>query len=94
MNEREEQFSRLVSITKCPICGGKLDRGYYHTPRGVYWSDKTHRAGMVALDYVKPGALWVSRAQETRNSGLLAARSTNAATETANRPDRTEKQEA
>ena len=55
-----EEFSRLSPVKQCPICGGKLDKGYYHAPRGVYWSDKTHRAGMIALDYVMPGALWIS----------------------------------
>ena len=59
MSESEE-FSRLSPVKGCPICGGKLDKGYYHAPRGIYWSDKRHRAGMVALDYAMPGALWIS----------------------------------
>lgn len=58
----ENEFSRLVSVKKCPICGGKLEKGYFNAPRGVYWSEERHRLGMIALDSVMPGALWTSDA--------------------------------
>ena len=57
MSEREE-FSKLSPVKKCPICGGKLVKGYFNAPRGVYWSTKKHKLGLILFDSVMPGALW------------------------------------
>jgi len=27
---------------KCPNCGGDLENGYIHAPRGIYWSSEEH----------------------------------------------------
>lgn len=32
-----EEFSKLNSIKKCPICGGELDRGYVGAHEGIMW---------------------------------------------------------
>jgi len=56
MSERGE-FSKLSSVKKCPICGGKLAKGYFDAPRGVYWSTEKHKFGIILLDSVMPGAL-------------------------------------
>jgi hypothetical protein len=37
MNENEE-FSKLASIKKCPICGGELEKGYIGAHEGVTWN--------------------------------------------------------
>ena len=52
------EFSKLVPIKKCPICGGELEKGFFNAPRGVYWSTEKQVLGMILLDYVMPGALW------------------------------------
>lgn len=57
---KTEEFSKLSPVKQCPICGGKLDKGYFHAPRGIYWSEKRHRAGVIAMDFVMPGGLWAS----------------------------------
>lgn len=28
---------------KCPRCGGELEKGFLHAPRGVYWDTKRHK---------------------------------------------------
>jgi len=34
MSEKNE-FSRIVSVKKCPNCSGKLDKGYFTSPMGT-----------------------------------------------------------
>jgi len=59
MSESESgEYLRLSSVKECPICGGRLDRGYFSAPRGAYWTAKRHTAGFILLDRVMPGALW------------------------------------
>lgn len=41
MSEKEE-FSRLSSVKKCPVCGGETEKGYVHGIRGIYWSTKKY----------------------------------------------------
>lgn len=38
----KEGLSKLTSIEKCPTCGGELDKGYIHMPRGIYWDTQKH----------------------------------------------------
>lgn len=59
MSENNE-FSRLSSVQKCPICHGELEKGFLNAIRGVFWSDKKHPLGMAALDFIMPGAIWTS----------------------------------
>jgi len=36
-------MGRLMSEElKCPKCGGTLEKGYVHAPRGIYWDTKKH----------------------------------------------------
>ncbi len=58
MSEREKQFSKLVSIEKCPICRGKLEKGYFNAPRGFYWNAEKQKVDMILLDSVMPSAMW------------------------------------
>jgi hypothetical protein len=51
---KNEEFSRLNSVKQCPICGGKVEKGYFTTPRGIYWETEKHKAGTVILDYMMP----------------------------------------
>jgi len=53
MSEKDE-FCRIVSVKKCPNCGGKLDKGYFTAPRGMFWGTKKHVLGTMVADYVKP----------------------------------------
>jgi len=53
MNENEE-FSKLVSILRCPACGGELQKGYLSAPRGIYWSTEKHGLGSMFVDYMMP----------------------------------------
>jgi hypothetical protein len=39
MREREE-FSKLASIARCPICGEELEKGYIGASRGITWDVK------------------------------------------------------
>jgi len=57
MSERGE-FSKLSSVKRCPICGGKLVKGYFNAPRGVYLGTEKHKLGLVLRDSVMLGALW------------------------------------
>jgi hypothetical protein len=60
MSEKDE-FSKLSSIKKCPICRGKLVKGYFTIPRGIggwRWDTydnapalKCERCGIAILDY-------------------------------------------
>ncbi|MEM3622711.1 MAG: PF20097 family protein [Candidatus Bathyarchaeia archaeon] len=43
----KEEFSKLISIKKCPICGGELDRGYIFSSSTIRW------------DLEKPKFSWV-----------------------------------
>ena len=54
MSEQDE-FSRLSSVKECPNCGGKLDRGYFTAPRGMFWDTKKHGLGTMVADYMMPG---------------------------------------
>ena len=55
LNKAEnEEFSKLTSINKCPNCGGKLDKGYFTAPRGIYWGTKKRRLGTMVVDYMMP----------------------------------------
>ena len=49
-----KEFSRLTSVNKCPNCGGKLDKGYFTAPRGMYWDTEKHRLGTMVVDYMMP----------------------------------------
>jgi len=53
MSEKNE-FSRVVSVKKCPNCGGELNKGYFTAPRGMFWDTKKHGLDSMAADYVKP----------------------------------------
>jgi hypothetical protein len=37
-----EDFSKLATIQKCPLCGEELNRGYV-VPGGITWDDKKHK---------------------------------------------------
>jgi len=60
MSEKEE-FSKLSSIKKCPICRGKLVKGYFTIPKAIggwHWDTydnapalKCERCGIAILDY-------------------------------------------
>ena len=60
MSEKEE-FAKLSSVRKCPICRGKLVKGYFSIPRkiGGWHLDacddapalKCERCGIAVLDY-------------------------------------------
>jgi phage FluMu protein Com len=28
---------------KCPKCGGELEEGFIHAPRGIYWDTEEHK---------------------------------------------------
>lgn len=51
----ENEFSRLVSVKKCPNCGGKLEKGYFNAPVGIYWDIKKHGSGRVFADAMLHG---------------------------------------
>jgi hypothetical protein len=38
-----QEFSKLTSIEKCPVCSRELEKGYVHANRGIYWDTKRHR---------------------------------------------------
>ena len=42
MNESED-FSKLASIKKCPICGGELEKGYIGAHEGVTWNSNKRK---------------------------------------------------
>jgi hypothetical protein len=50
-----EGFSRLGSVKKCPNCGGKLDKGYFTAPWGMYWDKKKHGSTTNLRDRLWPG---------------------------------------
>jgi len=60
MSEKEE-FAKLSSVKECPVCGGKLVKGYFTIPRGIgVWRFDTYddapalrceRCGIAILDY-------------------------------------------
>jgi rRNA maturation endonuclease Nob1 len=56
LNETTEnrEFSRLTSVNKCPNCGGKLIKGYFTAPRGMFWDTKKHGKGTMFADYLMP----------------------------------------
>lgn len=39
----EDEFSKLASIGKCPICGGELERGYVGAREGIIWDSSKRR---------------------------------------------------
>jgi DNA-directed RNA polymerase subunit RPC12/RpoP len=48
----EEEFSKLISIGKCPICGGELEKGYVGAHDGVVWNkDKRKYFGLMLWRY-------------------------------------------
>lgn len=53
-SEKEVEFSRLLSVKECPNCGGKLEKGYFISPRGMYWDTKKHEKGAMIVDYMMP----------------------------------------
>ena len=54
MDEKDD-FSRLGSVKKCPNCGGRLEKGYFNTPMGIYWDMKKHGSGKVFADRMLRG---------------------------------------
>ena len=52
------EFSKLTSITKCPVCGGELEKGYVHASRGIYWDTKRHRYSGVSGEAIKSIRSW------------------------------------
>jgi hypothetical protein len=32
----------VSELLKCPKCGGPLEKGYIHAPRGIYWDTEKH----------------------------------------------------
>jgi hypothetical protein len=52
----KEEFSKLVSIKECPICGGKLDRGYIISSSDIRWNIKKPKFSwiMVPRDILTP----------------------------------------
>jgi ribosomal protein L32 len=54
MSEKDD-FSGIVSVKKCPNCGGKLDRGYFTAPWGMYWDKKKHGSTTYLRDRLWPG---------------------------------------
>jgi len=53
-----EEFSKLASVQKCPVCGGKLDRGYVIPPRGIAWDTKKHEGGVTFVRKLVPVVTW------------------------------------
>lgn len=53
MSEKDE-YCRIVSVKRCPNCGGKLDKGYFTAPRGMYWNTEKHGLDTAVLDYMTP----------------------------------------
>jgi rRNA maturation endonuclease Nob1 len=53
MSEKDE-FCRIASVKECPNCGGKLSKGYFTAPRGMFWDTKKHRLGSMVADYMMP----------------------------------------
>lgn len=49
MSETDE-FSRLISVERCPSCGGELHKTYLIAPRGFYLSNEKARLGAFILD--------------------------------------------
>ena len=54
MSEKEVEFSRLISVKECPVCGGNLDEVYLTAPRGFYLSAEKAKLGVYFLDTVMP----------------------------------------
>jgi hypothetical protein len=44
----DEDYARLSAIAKCPICGGKLEKGYINTPR--YWTNERQPPSTIASE--------------------------------------------
>jgi ssDNA-binding Zn-finger/Zn-ribbon topoisomerase 1 len=53
-NQRRVEFSRLISVKECPVCGGKLDKIYLTAPRGYYLSAEKAKLGVYFLDTIMP----------------------------------------
>jgi len=49
-----KESSVLSSVKKCPICGGRLEKGYLNAPRGIYWSTEKPGVGTRVLDTALP----------------------------------------
>jgi len=68
MSEKEVEFSRLVSVKECPVCGENLDEVYLTAPRGFYLSPEKAKLGIYFLDTVMPS---VSSVALLRNAPAL-----------------------
>ena len=55
MDEKQE-FSRITSIKKCPICEGKIDEGYI--VGGVSWDTKKHKYDIGNAKRLVPYLSW------------------------------------
>ena len=67
----DEDYARLSAIAKCPICGGKLEKGYLNTPR--YWTNERQPPSTIASDYFMRDHLWtadVAPALKCENCGI------------------------
>jgi len=57
-SEKEVEFSKLISVKECPICGGELEQGYFHIPGGASWCAEKPKGGFLVLDRMIPHAPW------------------------------------
>jgi hypothetical protein len=32
-----------IGVKKCPSCGGEMEQGFIHAPRGIYWDNEEHK---------------------------------------------------
>ena len=51
---KNDEFTTLSSIEKCPICNGNLEKGYFTAPRGIYWGTEKHELGAMIIDWMMP----------------------------------------
>jgi hypothetical protein len=67
----DEDYARLSAIAKCPIYGGKLEKGHLNTPR--YWTNERQPPNTIASDYFMRDHLWtadVAPALKCENCGI------------------------
>jgi len=50
MSEKTKiESGRLLSIQKCPVCGGELEKGHVNAPGGVLWLKKKPRVHFATI---------------------------------------------
>ncbi|WXG41973.1 MAG: PF20097 family protein [Candidatus Freyarchaeum deiterrae] len=57
----------MNEVKKCPECGGELEKGFVHVPRGLFWDTKEHKYGIGSSERLLSSWSWTM----PRASGLI-----------------------